>query len=260
MNVPSTRIGACLSMEAYSNGAGFGSAVRRGTLYLVSTPIGNLEDISFRAVKVLSQVSLIAAEDTRTTKVLLDHYNIGTRTVSYFSHNEVRRIPYLIERLEQGDSIALVTDSGTPGISDPAYRIVRAAIEHKVPIVVVPGATAFLCGFILTGFPEDAFVFGGFLPHKKGRKKILDQLKSETEAIILYESPHRILRTLSDLREHLGDRRIVVARELTKKFEEVLRGTISDVLSAFSARKVRGEFVLVIEGKSGAGDPIRRST
>ena len=235
-----------------SRGSSKSDVAQRGTLYLVSTPIGNLEDISFRAVKVLSYVDLIAAEDTRATRVLLDHYNIRTHTVSYFSHNELKRIPYLIGRLEQGDSIAVVTDSGTPGISDPAYRIVRAALDRELPLVVVPGPTAFLCAFILSGFLDDAFLFEGFLPRKKGRMKFLEHLKKETKPIILYESPHRILRTLSDILYHFGDRRIVVARELTKKFEEVFRGTISEVYSALSTRAVRGEFVLVVEGKTRA--------
>ena len=230
--------------------------VRAGTLYLVSTPIGNLEDISFRALKVLSQVDLIAAEDTRTTKILLDRYNISTHTVSYFSHNELKRIPYLIERLTAGDAIAVVTDAGTPGISDPAYRIVRAALEHAIPVSVVPGPTALLAALIVSGFADDGFVFEGFLPHKKGRKKLLDQLSREPWTIILYESPHRIVRTLRDLSRHLGDRQVVVARELTKKFEEVLRGKISDVCEILSKRTVKGEIVLLVEGRRHRGPAL----
>ena len=260
MDVANTAMSACPCTSRRWRQVGISNAVRRGTIYLVSTPIGNLEDISFRAVKVLSHVNLIAAEDTRTTKILLDRYNIRTHTVSYFSHNEVKRIPYLIDRLEQGDSIAVVTDSGTPGISDPAYRLVRAALDREIPLVVLPGPTAFLSAFILSGFPDDAFVFEGFLPHKKGRTKLFEQLKNETKLIILYESPHRILRTLRDLLHHLGDRRIVVGRELTKKFEEVLRGRISEVYSRLSARTVRGEFVLVVEGKTKADRPRKEDT
>ncbi|MEE9187480.1 MAG: 16S rRNA (cytidine(1402)-2'-O)-methyltransferase [Bacteroidota bacterium] len=223
--------------------------VQQGTLYLVSTPIGNLEDISFRAVKVLSHVDLIAAEDTRTTRILLERYKIRTHMISYFSRNEVKRVPYLIDRLEHGDSVAVVTEAGTPGILDPAFRIVRAAINRGIPLVAVPGPTAFLSAFVVSGFGNDAFAFEGFLPHKKGRVKSLERLKNENKPIILYESPHRVLRTLRDLHHHLGDRRIVIAREITKKFEELLRGRISEVHSILSARSIRGEFVLVVEGK-----------
>ncbi len=236
------------------------SSPQQGTLYLVSTPIGNLEDISFRAVQVLSQVSLIAAEDTRTTKILLDHYNIRTAMISYFSRNEIKRVPYLMGRLERGDSIAVVTESGTPGISDPACRLVRAALKNDLPVVSIPGPTAFLTAFVVSDFQGDAFVFEGFLPKKKRRAKILEQLNRESRPIILYESPHRILRTLGDLRHCLGDRRIVVARELTKKFEEILRGSISEVHRILLNRKIRGEFVIVIEGRPSGVRPLRRGS
>ena len=222
--------------------------VLAGTLYIVSTPIGNLEDISFRAVKVLSDVDLIAAEDTRTTKILLDHYNIHKLLISFYSYNEARRTPELIEKLKGGTSIALVSDAGTPGISDPAFRIVRAALDKQISVIAIPGPSAFLPALIASGLPNERFVFEGFLPIKKGRKTLFEKLRSEERTIILYESPHRLLRTLHDLQSHLGDREISVGRELTKKFEEVVRGKISEALKYFSRNTVKGEIVLVIDG------------
>lgn len=221
-----------------------------GTLYIVSTPIGNLEDISCRAVRVLSEVDLIAAEDTRTTKILLDRYNIRASLISYHNYNERDRSVQLIEKLKGGTSIAVVSDAGTPGISDPAYRIIHDAIENGIPIVPVPGPSAFLSALVVSGAPIESFIFEGFLPHKKGRKTKLEFLARENRTIVLYESPHRLLRTLHDLQMHLGNRRIVVARELTKKFEEVLRGTISDLLQQLSSRSLKGEFVIVISSKT----------
>ncbi|MBI4546656.1 MAG: 16S rRNA (cytidine(1402)-2'-O)-methyltransferase [Ignavibacteriae bacterium] len=221
-----------------------------GTLYIVSTPIGNLEDITFRAIDILSRVDLIAAEDTRKTKILLDHYQIRKALVSYFSYNEARRTPELIAKLKSGLSIALVSDAGTPGISDPAFRIIRAALDENISVVSIPGPTAFLPALIVSGLPADRFVFEGFLPVKKGRKTKLEQLRNEDRTMILYESPHRLLRTLNDLLEFLGDREISVSRELTKHFEEVIRGRISSVLSFFSQKSIRGEFVLVVRGLS----------
>jgi 16S rRNA (cytidine1402-2'-O)-methyltransferase len=220
--------------------------VQPGTLYLVATPIGNLEDITYRAVKILTGVDLIAAEDTRKTKILLDHYNIQKEMVSYFAFNEAKRTPELIQKLKQGLSIAIVSDAGTPGISDPAYRLVRAAIDEGINIISIPGASAFISALIVSGLSTDSFVFEGFLPHKKGRKTKLEQLAKETRTIILYESPHRLLRTLSELLTFMGDRRIVVAREITKKFEEIYRGKISNALNNFSQKSIKGEFVLII--------------
>ncbi|MBU1298093.1 MAG: 16S rRNA (cytidine(1402)-2'-O)-methyltransferase [Bacteroidetes bacterium] len=220
--------------------------IQPGTLYLVATPIGNLEDITYRAVKILTGVDLIAAEDTRKTKILLDHYNIQKEMVSYFAFNEAKRTPELIQKLKQGLSIAIVSDAGTPGISDPAYRLVRAAIDEGINIISIPGASAFISALIVSGLSTDSFVFEGFLPHKKGRKTKLEQLAKETRTIILYESPHRLLRTLSELLTFMGDRRIVVAREITKKFEEIYRGKISNALNNFSQKSIKGEFVLII--------------
>ena len=222
--------------------------VSPGTLYLVATPIGNLDDITFRAVKILSTVDLIAAEDTRKTKILLDHYTISKPMLSYFSYNERQRSEQLIERLLQGQSIALVSDAGTPGISDPAFWIVQSALARGIPIVPIPGPTAFISALIVSGLPTDRFLFEGFLPQKKGRKTKLESLRSEARTIILYESPHRILKTLGEIQAHLGDRRVVVARELTKKFEEIVRGPVHSVLSELSRKPPRGEYVVIIEG------------
>ncbi len=220
-----------------------------GTLYIVSTPIGNLEDITYRAVKLLAAVDLIAAEDTRTTKVLLNHYDIHTPLVSYYSYNEERRIPELIAKLKSGGSIAVVSDAGTPGISDPAYRIIKRALEEEIAVVSLPGATAFLPALITSGLPIDEFVFEGFLPVKKGRQTMLTSLAHERRTIVLYESPHRLIRTLNDLLNYFGDRDIAIARELTKKFEEIVRGKISFAIQHFTKNKIRGEFVLVVKGR-----------
>jgi 16S rRNA (cytidine1402-2'-O)-methyltransferase len=204
--------------------------------------------MTYRAVHILSGVDLIAAEDTRTTKVLLDHYAIRTPLISYYSYNEIKRVPELIEKLKGGKSIAVVSDAGTPGISDPAFRIIRAAIDGGIRVVAVPGASALLAALVPSGLPTDSFVFEGFLPAKKGRKTALQELALEERTVVLYESPHRILRTLGELREHAGNRRVAVGRELTKKFEETFRGTLEEALAYFSSKGVKGEFVLVIEG------------
>jgi len=221
-----------------------------GVLYLVATPIGNLDDITYRAVKVLSSVDLIAAEDTRKTKVLLDHYGIHKPMISYYSYNERTRTPQIISQILEGKSVALVSDAGTPGISDPAYRIVQEALEKGITVVPIPGPTAFVSALVVSGLPTDRFVFEGFLPVKKGRKKKLESLKHESRTIILYESPHRILKTLSELYESLGNRRVVVARELTKKFEEFLRGPLESVISEIKKKEPRGEYVVIVEGQA----------
>src|SRR5260221_9858318 len=218
--------------------------VQSGTLYIVSTPIGNLEDISIRAVRILSEADMIAAEDTRTTRVLLDHYGIRKPLISYYSYNEARRTPELISKLRSGSSIALVSDAGTPGISDPAFRIVLSALEAGLGVIAVPGPSALLPALIVSGLTAPRFAFEGFLPVKKGRKTKLGRLREEEGTIILYESPHRLLKTLRELRENLGDREISVARELTKKFEEVVRGNVSAALEHFLHHPVRGEFVI----------------
>ena len=224
--------------------------IRNGALYLVATPIGNLEDITYRAVKILASVDLIAAEDTRKTKILLDHYNISKPMMSYYSYNEQARAPQLIEKLLAGQSIALVSDAGTPGISDPAFHVVQQALENGISIIPIPGPAAFITALIASGLPTDRFVFEGFLPLKKGRKTKFESLQSESRTIIIYESPHRIIKTLTDIQTYLGSRNVVVARELTKKFEEIVRGSIHSVLSEIGKRQPRGEYVIVIEGCS----------
>lgn len=219
------------------------------TLYLISTPIGNMEDITIRALNVFRDVNLIAAEDTRKTKFLLEHYHIQKDLISYYEHNELKRIPELIEKLKSGKSIALVSDAGTPGISDPAYRLVKKAIEEGIRVVPIPGASAFLSALVVSGLPTDRFIFEGFLPHKKGRRARLENLKEETRTIVFYESPHRILRTMKDILEIIDDRDVAVARELTKKFEEIFRGKVSQAIEYFSSKQIRGEFVIVLSGK-----------
>ena len=223
--------------------------IQRGALYVVPTPIGNLEDITLRALHILKHVTVIAAEDTRTTKFLLDHFGIEKTLLSFYSHNEQIRVPQIIQRLKNGDSVAIVSDAGTPGISDPAFSIITAAIENEIKIIPLPGATAFVPVLVASGMPTHEFVFKGFLPHKKGRKTKLERLKNEERTIILYESPHRILKTLTELLEYCGDRKVVVGREMTKIYEEIIRGNLSDVVKDFSTRVIKGEFVIVVEGK-----------
>ena len=225
--------------------------IEKGVLYIVSTPIGNLEDITFRAIRILKDSSLIAAEDTRRSKVLLSHYNISTPTISYYEHNRYTRIPKLIDHLIDGEDIALITDAGTPGISDPAYRLIRAAINSDCRVESIPGASASLAALVASGLPTDRFIFEGFLPHKKGRKGKLEKVKDIDATIIFYESPNRLVRTLNDILEYIGDRPIAIGRELSKKFEEIMRGRVSDILSHYNTNKPKGEFVIVI----GKDDP-----
>jgi len=223
-------------------------SIRSGTLYLVATPIGNLEDITFRAVHVLKSVDLIAAEDTRKTKILLNHYIIDKPMLSYFSYNEQVRAPQLIDKLLSGLSIALVSDAGTPGISDPAFHIVQQALDRNIPIIPIPGPTAFISALITSGLPTDRFIFEGFLPQKKGRKTKFESLKSEERTMIFYESPHRIMKTLTEIHSYFGDRKVVVARELTKKFEEIVRGSVESVILELGKKQPKGEYVIVVDG------------
>jgi 16S rRNA (cytidine1402-2'-O)-methyltransferase len=218
-----------------------------GTLYIVATPIGNLEDITFRAVETLKKVDLIAAEDTRHTKILLDRYGIKTPTTSYFEYNKLQKTEYIIRLLKEGKSIALVSDAGTPGISDPGYTVIRSAINEKLNIVPIPGPSAFLTALTISGKPTDKFVFEGFLSNKSTRRKNqLKKIKLEDRTVILYESPHRILKLLEDIIEIYGDVDIVLARELTKKFEEIRRGPVSSAVKHFKSEKPRGEFILIL--------------
>ena len=219
-----------------------------GTLYLVATPIGNLEDITLRALRVLREADVIACEDTRQTGKLLAHFDIKTPTVSYHEHNEAERTKELLGRLDAGAQVALVSDAGTPLISDPGYRLVTAAIAAGIPVIPVPGASAVLAGLSAAGLPTDAFRFCGFLPVKTTqRRKILEQLRGETCTLIFYEAPHRILDALADISAVYGDRPVVVARELTKFYEEFLRGTADQVHTQLAARpSVKGEITLLI--------------
>ncbi len=220
-----------------------------GRLFVVGTPIGNLEDITFRAVKVLREVHVVACEDTRRARILFQHYGIDTPTISYNEHNEHRRIPELIERLRNGEDIALLSDAGMPTISDPGYRLVHAVREAGMEVVSVPGPSAVTAALSVSGLPTDRFIFEGFLPRKKGkREKKLLEIRDEVRTVVIFESVHRIERTLQEMLEVLGpDRKIAVCRELTKMFEEVLYGRIEDVLRDFRVKK--GEFVVVIGGK-----------
>jgi len=226
------------------------SLVSAATLYIVSTPMGNLADITYRAVAVLKQVDLIAAEDTRTSRVLLDYYGISTTVVSYHDFNEDRAAPDLIRRLKQGLSIALITDAGTPGISDPAFYLIRAALQENLAVCAVPGPTALIPALLLSGLPCERFSFEGFLPVKKGRQKRLQQLQAEPRTMVFYESPHRLRRTLADLYQTCGDRPAAIARELTKKFEQVLRGRLSRLIEEAAGLPLKGEFVIIVEGQS----------
>ncbi len=219
-----------------------------GRLYVVSTPIGNLEDITYRAVRILKEADWIACEDTRTTRRLLDYYGIATRAISYHEHNETERAAELIARIEQGENGALVSDAGTPLLSDPGYRVVHAAAEAGIRIEPVPGPSALLAALVVSGLPTDQFHFAGFLPAKQGqRRHLLESLADETATLIFYEAPHRILETLEDIGAILGKRNIVVARELTKLYEEVLRGTAAEISASLASRDlIRGEFVVLI--------------
>ena len=218
-------------------------------LYIVSTPIGNLKDISLRALETLKQADLIAAEDTRQTRKLLTRYGIHTPLTSHFEHNKFTKGPYLIRLLKEGKDIALVTDSGTPGISDPGYRLVQLAVQNGVSLTAIPGPSALINALVLSGLPSDRFIFEGYLPVKSGaRKKRLTEILKEKRTVIFYESPHRLLKALKDIQETLNNREIVVLRELTKKFEQIVRGDAATILQYFQAHPPRGEFVLVIKG------------
>lgn len=219
-------------------------------LYLVPTPIGHLEDITLRALNTLKQVDLIACEDTRTSSVLLNHYDIRTPKTSYHDHNERTKAPQLIDRMHAGQRIALITDAGSPGISDPGFYLVRACIEAGIRVEALPGPTAIIPALTASGLPSDRFVYEGFLPVKKGRQKRLTALETEERTMIFYESPHRLVKSLHQMAEHFGvDRPAVVARELTKTFEEIKRGTLKELADFYGKQtKVRGEIVLLVGG------------
>jgi 16S rRNA (cytidine1402-2'-O)-methyltransferase len=223
----------------------------QGILYIVSTPIGNMEDITLRALRILKEVDLIAAEDTRRTGLLLRRFEIQTPLTSYFEGNELKKREFILSRLMEGKQIALVSDAGTPGISDPGFRLIQLAIEGQIPIVPIPGPSAAITALSVSGLPTDAFLFKGFLPHKsKKRRDLLKELEEIKETLIFYESPHRISETLKDILEILGDREIVLTRELTKVYEEIIRGKVSEIRNRVGEKKLKGEITLVIEGKT----------
>jgi 16S rRNA (cytidine1402-2'-O)-methyltransferase len=223
-----------------------------GVLYLVSTPIGNLGDITHRALFILNNVNLIAAEDTRITSILLTKYNINQKMIAYHSYNQRFQTPKIIGLLKNGNSIALVSDAGTPGILDPAYQLVAACIKEDIKIIPIPGPSALLTALIASGLPVNRFVFEGFLPVKKGRKTRIEKLAAEERTMVLYESPHRLLKTAEELLAGLGDRSCVMARELTKVYEEFFRGSLSHLINYLRSKRPKGEIVLIIAGcKSG---------
>ncbi|MFY0591582.1 16S rRNA (cytidine(1402)-2'-O)-methyltransferase [Roseivirga sp.] len=218
-------------------------------LFLVPTPIGNLEDITIRSLNVLKAVDVILAEDTRTSGKLLKHHDIHKPLQSYHIFNEHKAAEKLVERMIAGETFALISDAGTPAISDPGFLLVREAIKAELIVNCLPGATAFVPALVNSGLPSDKFTFEGFLPHKKGRQTRLKKLAEEERTIILYESPHRLIKSLEQLKEFLGDRQASVSRELTKMFEETVRGSISEIITHFSEKGIKGEFVIVVAGK-----------
>jgi 16S rRNA (cytidine1402-2'-O)-methyltransferase len=218
-----------------------------GALYVVATPIGNLADITLRAVETLKTVNLVACEDTRHTKILLDRYDIHTPTTSYFEYNKIQKGDYLLKLLKEGSSVALVSDAGTPGISDPGHAIIKLCIDNNIPVVPIPGPSGLIAALTVSGKPTDHFTFAGFLsPKPIKRKNQLKKLKDEERTIVLYESPHRIEKLLSDILEIYGDTQLVVAREVTKKFEEIRREKVSLTIEHFKSHKPKGEFVVIV--------------
>lgn len=217
-------------------------------LYIVATPIGNLKDITLRALEVLKSVDLIAAEDTRHSKILTSHYQITTPMTSYYEHNKITKGEYLLKFLKEGKNVALISDAGTPGISDPGFNIIRLAIENDIPVCPIPGPSALITGLVVSGLPTDKFIFEGFLPPKStARRKKLQELGNAKRTVIVYESPHRLLKTLRDILDILGDINIVCVRELTKKFEEIKRGKTSEIMQYFIGKKPKGEFILYLQ-------------
>ena len=225
--------------------------MKSGTLYIVATPIGNLEDITLRAIRVLKEADLVAAEDTRHTRHLLDRYQIETQLTSYHDHNKEEKAPVLVARMLEGKNLALVSDAGTPGISDPGYFLINLAIDQQVPVVPIPGATAAIAALSVSGMPTDRFIFEGFLPAKHlARLKRLQELSTEERTIIFYEAPHKIIASVADMLAALGDRRAVITRELTKVYEESIRGTLSECLKRLHEGTVKGEFTVIVHGAS----------
>jgi 16S rRNA (cytidine1402-2'-O)-methyltransferase len=237
----------------YSQSSFTGNVAERGELYLVATPIGNLEDMTVRAVNILKMVDIIAAEDTRQTKKLLNHFEIETRLISHHEHNKETSVKGIIELLNEGKKIALVSDAGMPAISDPGYELVREAAAQNIPVIPIPGANAALSALIASGLPTAQFVFVGFLPReKKEIKEQLKRLQYYSETLIFYEAPHRIVKTLEQMQEFIGNRQVSLARELTKRYEEFIRGTLDEVIPYLREQdQIRGEFCIVVEGYIG---------
>lgn len=222
-----------------------------GKLYVVPTPVGNLEDMTFRAIRILKEVELVLAEDTRTSKNLLRHFDIQTALQAYHMHNEHKAVESIIEKLLSGAQLALVSDAGTPGISDPGFLLIRSCIENDIEVECLPGATAFVPALVVSGLPTDAFVFEGFLPHLKGRQKKLSKILEHECTVVVYESPYRVVKLLEQLNDAgAGQRKIASVREISKKFESVVRGTVEEVLNHFKQQEPKGEFVFVLESKS----------
>ncbi len=225
-------------------------------LYIIPTPIGNLEDMTYRAVRLLGEVDIVLAEDTRTSQVLLKHYGIERKLFSHHKYNEHQTVEFVASRIEAGESVALISDAGTPGISDPGFLLVRTCLERGLEVETLPGATAFVPALVQSGFPCDRFCFEGFLPQKKGRKKRLSALVNEPRTMIFYESPFRVLKALGEFGEVFGEeRKVSVSRELSKKFEQTVRGTIREVIAHFEAHLPKGEFVIIVEGASSRNTP-----
>lgn len=218
-------------------------------LYIIPTPVGNLEDITLRALRLLKEVDVVLAEDTRTSQVLLKHFGIERKLYSHHKFNEHASVEFVASRIEAGENVALISDAGTPGISDPGFLLVRTCLERGVEVETLPGATAFVPALVQSGFPCDRFCFEGFLPQKKGRKKRIAALAGETRTMIFYESPFRVLKALGEFAEQFGsERRVSVSREISKKFEQTVRGTLSEVIAHFESHSPKGEFVIVVEG------------
>lgn len=235
--------------------AGGDAQKMEGVLYLCGTPIGNLEDVTLRALRVLKESDLIAAEDTRRIRKLLRHYDIRTPVISHHSHNEERRIPEILSKLRLGKTVSLVSDAGMPGISDPGSKLVRAAIAEGIRVVPIPGPSAAILALVVSGLPSGRFAFEGFLPSVRSRRlHRLAELAGESRTLIFFESPRRLLETLSDIEANMGKRRIAIAREMTKQFEEIIRGRVDEVRNSLAREKLRGEVTLVVEGKVGGGD------
>jgi 16S rRNA (cytidine1402-2'-O)-methyltransferase len=227
-----------------------------GTLYLVATPLGNLEDITLRALNTLREVDLIAAEDTRRAKKLFAHYQITTPVTSYFEHTSFRKTQSLIAQLKEGKNLALISEAGTPSISDPGYKLTRLAIENSIQVTPIPGPSAVIAALSASGLPTHSFIFEGFLPRKTSkRRNLFLSLQDQERTLVFYESPRRLLTTLQDLLEVLGNRHIVVARELTKMFEEIVRGNITDVITVFEGKPVKGEITILVSGSTFPGNP-----